>query len=271
MHDFTGSWWNLLSFLNFCSLCCEMLVRENFRFFELTIVMMMHIICCIVSSPLFEFGNGSSLHLTVIIFLEADNVSPNFGIFFGITSLFDWCLGEVVGGWSELTAVWSFVDLEVDDFLVCINKMLIFILIFQAISKRILLYITSMLELLIDKRKKVPDFVCFWPKVGLNLGKDQHSIDLHLKRPMSGESDELLFWFIVVSFDFCVVSWAPTPVFGVVRWRFILRNSRIGIDFFGFADDTMEEVLIFFLLMARAPLMEVAIDAMFNLDMHVLN
>ena len=88
---------------------------------------------------------------------------------------------------------------------------------------------------------------------------------------MPGESDELLFWFIEVPFDFLVVGRTPAPVFGVMRWWLILRNGGIGIDFLSFADYTMVEVLIFFLLMARAPLMKVAIDTVFNLDMHVLN
>ena len=104
-----------------------------------------------------------------------------------------------------MTAVRSLIDLEVDDFLVSINKMLILILIFQAVCKRILLYVASVLEFLVYKRKQISDFVGFGPKVGLDLGKDQHSIDLDLKGSVPGEGDELLFGLIEVPFDFCVV------------------------------------------------------------------
>ena len=88
---------------------------------------------------------------------------------------------------------------------------------------------------------------------------------------MPGEGDELLFGFIEVPFDFCIVGGAPAPVFGVMRWWLILGHGDVGVDFLSLADDAMEEILVFFLLMAGAPLMEMAIDAVFNLDMHVLN
>ena len=197
-----------------------MFIRESISFFELTEIMM-HVISSIISSLLLEFRNWSSLYLAVIIFLEADHVSPDFSVFLGVTSLLHGPFGEIVGRGIELAAMRSLIDLEVDDFLVSINKMLIIILILQAVCKRILLDVASVLEFLVDKGEQIPDFVCFGPKVGLNLGKDKHSIDLDLKGSVPGEGDELLFGFIEVPFDFCIVGGAPAPVFGVMRLSLI--------------------------------------------------
>ena len=144
MHYFTSSWWKFLSFLDFSSLCSEVLIWVVFSLLELTIVMM-HVFSRVVSPLLLEFWNWSPLYFAVIIFLEADHIPPNFGILLWIASLIHWHLREVVRRWVELAAMRSFIDLKVDDFLISVNKMLIIILIFQAVCKRILLYISSVL------------------------------------------------------------------------------------------------------------------------------
>ena len=53
-------------------------------------------------------------------------------------------------------------------------------------------------------------------------------------------------------------------------WGFILRDSYIFDDGLGFFNDAVEENLVLLLIVPWAPVMEVAIDAVFNLDMHDL-
>ena len=85
---------------------------------------------------------------------------------------------------------------------------------------------------------------------------------------MSGEVDKLLFDFVVISFHLSSLRGIPAPVFGVVFWGFVLSDSKIFDDGLGFVGNAVKKVLILFFIVSRAPLMKMAINAMFNLDMH---
>ena len=113
--------------------------------------------------------------------------------------------------------------------------------------------------------KQVSNFFSVRPEVPLNLGENQHSVDFDFKGSMPGEVNKLLFDFIVISFHLSSLRSVPAPVFGVVFWRFVLSDGKILNDGLGFVGNTMEKVLILFFIMSRAPLMEMAINAMFNL------
>ena len=58
-------------------------------------------------------------------------------------------------------------------------------------------------------------------------------------------------------------------MFGIMFRRFVLGDGDIGVDRLSFFGYSQEEVLIFFFIVTGAPLMEVAVYAVFNLDMHV--
>jgi len=93
----------------------------------------------------------------------------------------------------------SFIDLELDYFLVGVNKMLVIVLILQSKLQRIFLDITSTIYLFFDLMKQLTDFLQVGPKVRLNFRKNEHSVDFDLKRAMTREVHKLLFAFIVVS------------------------------------------------------------------------
>lgn len=57
-------------------------------------------------------------------------------------------------------------------------------------------------------------------------------------------------------------------MFGVVLWGFVLGDCYISANRFRFFGYALEEVLILLFVVSGAPLMEVAIDAVFNLDIH---
>ena len=115
--------------------------------------------------------------------------------------ILDRSFGEIVRRVVELTAVRSFVNLEVNDFFVGINKMLVIVLIFKSIFKGVLLNVSTVVDFFADEGEEISYFFSFRPEVRLNLGKDEHSIDFDLERAMSWEGNELLFDLIVVSLN----------------------------------------------------------------------
>ena len=97
-----------------------------------------------------------------------------------------------------MTTVRPFVNFEVNDFFVGINKMLVIVLIFQSIFEGVLLNVSTLVNFFADEGEEISYFFSFRPEVRLNLGKDEHSIDFNLEGAMSGEGNELLFDLIVV-------------------------------------------------------------------------
>ena len=85
---------------------------------------------------------------------------------------------------------------------------------------------------------------------------------------MSGKVGKLLVDLIVVSFNFSAMCCTVIPMLSIMCRSLIFGNYDIGVYTFSFADYALEEVLILSLIVTRAPLMKVTIDAMFNLDMH---
>ena len=236
-HNFPCPWRIFLSFLHFHDLSGQMLVWNILAFFELTVIMM--IISRHIGSFLFQPGNRSSLHLAHPWFFQTDNISSNLSIFLCITTLIlDRSFGEIVRRVVELTAVRSFVNLEVNDFFVGINKMLVIVLIFKSIFEGVLLNVSTIVDFFADEGEEISYFFSFRPEVRLNLGKDEHSIDFDLERAMSWEGNELLFDLIVVSLNLHPLGWAPSPMFGIMFRRFVLGDGDIGVDrlsFFGYS------------------------------------
>ena len=146
--------------------------------------------------------------------------------------------------------------------------MFVLVLIFKTILKRILFDVSSLIQLFIDKRKKISYFLGLGPQIGLNLGKYQHSINFDFEGSMPGKVYKLLLDLIVILFNFHIVLSTPTPMLSVMFRRFVLRDSNIRVDRLSFLGYSYEEVLILFLVVARTPLMKMTVNTVLNLDMH---
>ena len=162
----------------------------------------------------------------------------------------------------------SFVDLELYHFLVGVDEMLVIVFVLEPEFERIFLDVASTLKFILDLMEQQSYLFEIGPEVGLDFGKDQHPIDFDLEGAMSGKSNKLLLAFIVISLYFMSVNRAPAPVFGEIFGRLILRDGDILEDSLGLCGYLDEELLVFFLVVPGAPVMEVAIDAVFHLDIH---
>lgn len=81
--------------------------------------------------------------------LEADYISALEGRILHLTAYFSRCLGHVRCR-IELTAEGAFVDLELEHFLVCIDEILVFIFVLQAILEREAFDVFTLIELGLD-------------------------------------------------------------------------------------------------------------------------
>lgn len=158
-----------------------------------------------ISLSLSKFGNGSSLLMLSIIensvlaaFFQAHNVSAQDVLLFDFRGWFAWAAGDVWGG-VEVAAEGSFIDLELDDFLVSIYKVLILVFIFKTVLKGELSDVSSVFDLFVDLAKQVADFFSVGPEVGLDFRKNKKSVDLYLEGPVPREYDDFLFLLIEVS------------------------------------------------------------------------
>ena len=164
--------------------------------------------------------------------------------------------------------MWSFVDFKLDHFLVGVNEILIFVFVFQSIFEGELFDVASTIDFVSNLMKQQSYLFNIWPQIWLDFGKDQHSIDFYLEGAMPRKINKLLLAFIIVSLYLGAVSCTPVPMFGVVLWRLVLGKIYIFEDSFGLCGNFDEEFLIFFFIVSWAPVVEMAIDAVFYLDEH---
>lgn len=99
------------------------------------------------------------------------------------------------------------------------------------------------------------------------FGKDEKAIDFYFKGAVPGEYYDLLFFLIEVSLK-SEPSYGEIGVFDVVFWGLILGDGGISENRPYFSLDAVVELVIFGFIVAWAPVMEVAVDAVLYLDMH---
>lgn len=110
-------------------------------------------------------------------------------------------------------------------------------------------------------------FLDVGPEIGLQFGEDEDAVDLHFEGAVPGEGHDLVLLLIEVSVESEGHGGDVVPLYVMFGW-FIARDVRALEEgpYLGF--EFVVELVVLGLVVARAPVVQVAVDAVLNLDLH---
>ena len=201
-------------------------------------------------------------------FFQTSDISPFESAIFEFCVRI-WHFGDIGRG-VELAAKGSLIDLKSEYLLISVYKVLILFFIFKAILEWIAFDIFPFIDGAHNLCNNRSNFFDVWPKIWLYFGEDKHVIDPNFEGSVSriGYNFSLLLVIIAMQAE---REWAGVIDLRIIRWWLISVDFYLlwifeeGVDFrFQF----IIEFHIFVLVVPGAPIVEVAINAMLNLDMH---